>query len=395
MARQAEAVVLGWLLAGWRWLARLVWRKPGAALVRPAASATTVAMPRTFLADAETGSVLDDVFVITNPQLGTTRKGDPFIKLLVSDRTMQVPGKWWQMGPETLAKLPKNGAAVRVKGLLEEFNDSPQFRVDNIWPVDPADVDYADLLPSTEKNVDELLATVESILATIEHPDLRALTAAYLRDERLMTDFKLAPAAMAMHHAYLGGLLEHTCILLQLADAVCPLYPDLDRDTVVFGLFVHDLAKTWELKYDVAFGYTDGGNLVGHIVKAALWLEDKAREVHEKRGEPIDRRVMDILQNLLLSHHGLTEQDYGSARNPMTPEAIMVHMLDTLDAKLMPALELCRSGDTDATMTDFSRSLGTRLYRPSIAQLGDEPARPAGDQPIAPPPKLDNPLFGS
>ncbi|MEM6312946.1 MAG: HD domain-containing protein [Planctomycetota bacterium] len=388
MARQLERVVLGWLLKFVAWIRH--------ALVRRQPSTTTAAMPRTFLADAETGAQLDDVFVITNPQLGTTRKGDPFIKLLVSDRSAQVAGKWWQMGPDTLAKLPKNGAAVRVKGTLEAFNDAPQFRVDNIWPVDPADVDYADLLPSTDKNIDELFATVESLLATIEHPDLRALTAAYLRDEPLMADFRRAPAAMSMHHAYLGGLLEHTCTLMQIADAICPLYPDLDRDTVMLGLFLHDLAKTWELKYDVAFGYTDGGNLVGHIVKAALWLEDKAREVAAKRDAPIDRRVIDILQNVLLSHHGPTEQDYGSARNPMTPEAIMVHMIDTLDAKLMPALELCRGGESDVTMTDFSRSLGTRLYRPSIAQLDDEPERPAvPNAPIAEPPKLDNPLFGS
>ena len=342
---------------------------------------------RTFLADAEPGDRMDDVFVLVNPQLGTTRKGDPFLKFLVGDRTAQVAAKWWSQGPDTLAKLPSPSGVVRVKGQIEDYNGTPQFRVDTVKPIrNPDEIDYADLLPGTDKDTDAMWERVQSLLSGIDQPHLRAIVGAYLDDEELMANFRRAPAAVSLHHGYLGGLLEHTSNAMAVADAVCGFYPDLNRDLVVAGVFLHDLGKTWELSYDVAFAYTDGGNLVGHVVKAALWLERYADRAAEALGEPVPRPMLDVLQNLLLSHHGPTELNYGSARNMMTPEALAVHMIEALDAKLTPALALCRGGESDAPWTEYQRNFDGRLFRPDLFGTDDAPAEP--------PRAVQNPLFG-
>ena len=145
---------------------------------------------------------------------------------------------------------------------------------------------------------------------------------------------------MNFHHAFVGGLLEHTLNAMEVADAVCKFYPKLNRDLVVAGIFLHDLAKTWELSYENAFSYTDGGQLVGHIVKGAIWVEKKAQDAEKILGEPIPPALINVVQHIILSHHG--EPEFGAARIPSTPEAIAVHVIENLDAKLMPALGMTR-----------------------------------------------------
>jgi 3'-5' exoribonuclease len=188
---------------------------------------------------------------------------------------------------------------------------------------------------------------------------------------------------------------------MEVGDAVCKFYPALNRDLVVAGIFLHDLAKTWELSYDSAFAYTDGGQLVGHIVKGAIWVEKKAEEAEKILGEKIPRPLIDVVQHIILSHHG--EPEFGAARVPSTPEAIAVHTIENLDAKLMMALALTR-GDaslTEANWTDWQKAFNGRLYRPDVAPC-DEPKvqapTPASDPAPAKGPvtlTLNNPLFES
>jgi 3'-5' exoribonuclease len=184
-----------------------------------------------------------------------------------------------------------------------------------------------------------------------------------------MNNFCRAPAAMTFHHAYIGGLLEHTLNAMEVADAVCKFYPKLNRDLVVAGIFLHDIAKTWELSYDCSFGYTDGGQLVGHIVKSAMWLEDKAKAAALMLGEPIPRVMIDVLQHIILSHHG--EPEFGAARIPSTPEAIAVHVIENFDAKMMMALSLTRGESANSaeggSWTEYLKAFNGRLYRPDVA----------------------------
>jgi hypothetical protein len=188
---------------------------------------------------------------------------------------------------------------------------------------------------------------------------------------------------------------------MQVADAVCPFYPGLNRDLVIAGIFLHDIAKTWELKYDCAFSYSDSGQLVGHIVKSAIWVEHKAREAQAKTGEAIPQDLIDVVQHIILAHHGTYE--FGSPRTPSTPEALAVHAIENMDAKLMMALEMTRgeSGGKGAegNWTEYMKAFGGKMYRPDVAppaadgQVVSQPPAPvaaaAAAAPQAPVPNRD------
>lgn len=325
---------------------------------------------RRYLADLQPGDRADEIFVIHNVQLGTKRNGEPFLKMLVCDRTARVASKWWDKGQAMLKKLPDPGV-VRVRAIMEDFQGAPQLVIEQVFPIrDPAVIDFGELLPSTASDVQAMFAQVQALLRGMSSPTLRAIAQAYLADASLMDSFRRAPAAMMFHHAYLGGLLEHTLAAMRAADALCRLYPRLNRDLVVFGIFLHDLAKTWELRFDTCFDYTDGGRLVGHIVKSAMWLEEKAGTAEHALGRPIPRDVIDLLQHIILSHHGELSQGFGSAKSPASPEAWAVHLIENMDAKLTMALLACR-GEDGGRWTEHHKALGGRLFRPDVVAEAD------------------------
>jgi len=199
------------------------------------------------------------------------------------------------------------------------------------------------------------------LLRSMEHPAMRALAEQYLADERLMSDFRAAPAAMSVHHAWMGGLLEHTHQMMELADRMLPLYPALNRDIVLLSLFIHDLGKTVELEWERGFGYTNEGQLVGHIVRGAVWLQIKA--AHASKVEKLPGETLRVLQHILISHHGLLEN--GAAKLPATPEAIFVAQLDNLDAKSQAAITAAkREYAGGGEWTDKVWALETKVYRP-------------------------------
>ena len=211
---------------------------------------------------------------------------------------------------------------------------------------------------------------------------------AYLDDDNLMANFCKAPAAMSFHHAFIGGLLEHTLNAIEVADAVTKFYPGINRDLVVAGIFLHDIAKTWELCYDCAFGYTDGGQLIGHIVKSAMWVNEKAKVAEHTLGERIPQELIDVLQHIILSHHGNLDKGFGSAKSPATPEAMMVHFIDDMDAKLMLALQATRgeaSQQSDGKWTEYMKAFNGRLYRPDVAPADAPDGGPIDDAPPATP----------
>ncbi len=249
-------------------------------------------------------------------------------------------------------------------GHTQVYNGQIQFIAEQVKPVDVDEGELAALLPSTTFDIDTMFQEVRSILGTIGHPALKTLADTYLADEELMAAFRRCPAAVSVHHAFIGGLLEHTLQLLKLADATLPLYPKLSRDMVIMGLFLHDMGKTVELKWEKGFDYTTEGNLIGHVVRGAIWLPVKA-SIAAKAGQRISPDVLRALQHIILSHHGIPE--HGAVKLPATPEAIFVAMLDNLDAKTATALAHTRADsarETDGPFTEKVWALGTRLYRP-------------------------------
>jgi 3'-5' exoribonuclease len=364
-------------------------------------------MRQLYLRDCQAGDIIEDVFVLANKQFAAGSNGKYYIKAFVSDKTQQVTARLWNATRDLFSALPDNGF-IRIRGRVENYQNNLQVIIEQCWPAKDGAFDIGDLMPMTTKDVPAMFDKIKGIVLSVKNRHLKALLEAYFADEALMADFKRAPAAMTFHHAYLGGLLEHTLNAIEVADAACPFYPMLNRDLVIAGIFLHDIAKTWELKYETAFGYTDGGQLVGHVVKSAMWIDQKAEAAAAMMGEAVPQNLIDVLQHIVLSHHGLPE--HGAARIPSTPEAIMVHVIENLDAKLMMALGTTR-GDTgtagEGNWTEYLKAFGGRLYRPDVAPADDavEPQQPVivpvddVGQPVSPAPvekmKITNPLFES
>lgn len=323
---------------------------------------------RRYIAGFGVSERVEGAFAISNAQMGRTRNDKPYLRCLLSDKTGEVSGRMWSIEEAQFRRLPTEGF-VYVEGETQAYQGDMQLIIHTIDPIDPTPEQMAELLPSTDQDVGAMFAEVSAILGTLSHPAAKALAAEYLADEFLMDQFRRAPAAKSMHHAYLGGLLEHTLMLLRLAAAICPLYPRLNRDIVVLGLFLHDLGKTRELKFDQTFAYSDRGELIGHIVEGAIMLHDKAQQAMRSHGVRLPPGMLTVLQHIILSHHGIPE--YGAAKVPSTPEAVLVSILDNLDAKTTIALEAARPArartiDLGGNFTDRQWALGTKMYRPDV-----------------------------
>ncbi|MEI8195164.1 MAG: HD domain-containing protein [Phycisphaerae bacterium] len=321
-------------------------------------------MARIAISQMRDGDVIEQSFILGNKALGTTNNSKLFIKAEASDATGSIHLRLWNASREHYERLPQTGYVI-VRGRIESYQGHLQMVADGIEPCqDVSKIDLSELLKHTQKNVPEMLARVRAIMALIQDKELAALLGAFLDDAELMKKFSISPAAMGMHHAWIGGLLEHTLSLLELALLVCPRYPDIDQDLVLAGLLLHDIAKTAELSYTCGFDYTDLGRLVGHVALGTIWIETKAQQASAKLGKPIRKDLVMVLQHIVLSHHGVPE--FGAAVLPKTPEAILVNLIDNLDAKTQMAIDAVAAPTEDNTWTEFSKAFGTKLYRPQI-----------------------------
>lgn len=321
---------------------------------------------RRLIADLGPNERFSGLFSIANAQMGRTRTDKPYLRCILGDRTGELPARMWNVEEAVIRRLPPSGF-VRAEGETQPYQGELQLIIQVIVPVEPSPEDLRELLPSSERPPEEMFAEVLGVLESLEHPAARALAQEYLDDAELMARFKEAPAAKMMHHAYLGGLLEHTLNLLRLASVVCPLYPRINRDLVVLGLFLHDLGKTRELDWSGAFSYTDRGELIGHIADGAIMLHDKSLAAMRRSGMRFPPHFVSVLQHIILSHHG--QPEFGAARIPATPEAILVSLLDNVDAKTSIALAAARSErkrslNLGGNFTERLWALDTKLFRP-------------------------------
>ena len=361
-------------------------------------------MGRTFLRDCTSGDWVDDVFCVSGKQFSAASNGTNFIKMQVSDRTTQVNARMWKATRDTFNAIPESGF-IRIRGKLENYQNNIQLIIEQLQAAREGTYDISDLLPHTDKDIPTMCRKLREMLESIQNRHLAALVQAYMDDEQLMGNLCKAPAAQSFHHAFIGGLLEHTLNAVEVADAIVKFYPGLNRDLVLAGIFLHDIAKTWELSYDSAFAYTDGGQLVGHIVKSVLWVEEKAREAEQLLGEKFPRDLLDVIQHIIISHHGSPE--FGAVKTPATPEAIAVHHIENMDAKLMTALSMTRGerAEGEGHWTEYLKMFSGRLFRPDVAPadaVGEEliPAPNNGDRPpeavgVGPRLMINNPLFES
>jgi len=316
-------------------------------------------MAHKFINEIEPGESIDDIYMVREPILRSTTRGDLYIAMFLSDRSGRLNGRMWQASEDVYKSLPKPGF-VHIQGRSELYQNNLQIVVNNISVVDATKVRLEDFLARTDKDTQQMFEGVKSIVARIKHPQLKGLVDEFLADAELMEKFHNVPAATTLHHNYLGGLLEHTYNMLQVAVAILPFYPSVQADLVVAGIFLHDIGKTKELAYDMAFSYTDSGQLIGHIVQGLLMINQKA-ETLRTRGMQIEQTVLDALGHIILSHHG--EYEFGSPKLPAMPEAFMVYYIDDLDAKMSQVTAAIENELSDSNWTAWKSALQTRLYK--------------------------------
>ncbi len=289
----------------------------------------------------------------------TSSKGSEYLELKLADASGDLKAFLWDIRAiEGDMEAVKADAFLKVKGRVDEYNGRLQLRLDKVRFAPDSEVgDFSQFFPVSRRPVTEMLAEMDALIASVKDPWIRKLLAAlFVENAELRAAFAKAPAAKSMHHVYLGGLLEHTLSILGMAERACGHYAELNRDLVVAGVFLHDVGKTTELSYERSFGYTDQGNLVGHISTEVQWIN---READRIQGFPDELRMQ--LVHIVLSHHGKLE--FGSPVLPKTPEALLVHYLDDLDGKLEIMFRGIRDDGGDGNWTPFSRALERMVYK--------------------------------
>ncbi len=307
------------------------------------------------------GMTVDQVFLVRDKDLRTTKNGDLYVMCTLCDKTGTLPARMWRASEAIFNSIPADGF-LHAKGRCEDYRGNLQFVIDGCRPYSADKVDLADFLATTTGDVEAMWAELLEMLRAVKDKNLRMLIKKFVEDTEFVDAFKRAPAAMQMHHPFIGGLLEHTLGVTRAATAVLPLYPDLNADLVLTGCFLHDVGKTAELSSKPGFNYTDRGQLVGHITVAAIWIAEKAAAIAAETGQPFRQDLVDMLQHIVLSHHGCHE--YGSPKLPAMPEAFLIHHLDNIDAKMWMTLHAIESdADAESTFTSYVRAIETRVYK--------------------------------
>jgi len=318
-------------------------------------------MPRRFVQELADGEAIDEVYLVTEKQLRANRNGNLYIQVELRDRTGAISARLWNAG-EGLFRTFDEGDFLRIKGKVQLFQGNLQMILSNLERITADKVELPDFLPQTEQDVSKLLERLRGHLLRLGNHHLRALAECFLMDDAFMRDFSTVPAGIRNHHAYLGGLLEHVVTLLDAADRLAPLYPELDRDLLMAGVFLHDVGKVRELSYGRVFSYTDEGQLIGHLIIGVEMLNEKAARVPDLTGEPFPTELLLRLKHMILSHHGTYE--FGSPKLPMTPEAIALHHLDNFDAKVHSfTRDIREDRNQAAAWTPFNQALQRRLYK--------------------------------
>jgi 3'-5' exoribonuclease len=304
---------------------------------------------------------IDQVFLVADKQLRANRNGNLYLQLRLTDKTGSLTGMLWNAS-DSMFDSVQTGNYLRVAGTTQVYNGQLQMIVTRIEPTDPRQIDEQDFVMVSSEEIDKLARRLTELLRGLQNVHLRNLAECFLADEEFMGKFTTAPAGIKNHHAYRGGLLAHVVSLMEVCRVVAPLYPDLDGDLLCIGAFLHDAGKIDELTYDREFGYSDEGQLIGHVVMIISTIEDKVAESERMAGEKFPAELMLRLKHLVVSHHG--EYEYGSPKLPMTLEAIALHLLDNLDAKLYSVAQIMKEDvGSESAWTSYNQALGRKFFK--------------------------------
>ena len=298
--------------------------------------------------------VITSTFVVVTKQIKPKKTGEPYLALTLGDRSGQMEAKMWDNVDDVLDAFEQDDF-LKIKGLINKYKHRFQLTIHKLRKLGESEIEFSDYLPKTTKDIDELWRTLAGYVATFQNPHLKSLVQAFMDDPEIAAAYRHAPAAKTLHHAYIGGLLDHVASLFRSCDLVCRNYSQINRDLLLTGAFLHDIGKIQELTYNRSFTYTTKGQLLGHMVIELEMLQAKLALVP---GFPEGLKMM--VEHLIISHHG--QYEFGSPKLPMFPEALMLHYLDDLDSK-MEAMRAHfeREGTLDGPWTSYNASLGRPL----------------------------------
>ena len=288
-------------------------------------------MKSPFVRELKPDEISTAIFLVSTKEVRQKRTGEPYLSLVLSDRTGEIDSKMWDNVAEIIDTFDRDDF-VKVKGLMQLYNNRPQFTIHRLRRVEDHEVDFRDFFPASRQNADAMWKELREIVGTVRNSHLRGLLNAFLDDPEVATRYQVAPAAKHIHHAFRGGLLEHVLSLMKLATVVaahyCAIEPGaVDVDLLYAGIVLHDIGKIYELTYDRGFGYSAEGQLLGHIAIGVRMIEEKLRAFPDFPGE-----LRNVVEHMVLSHHGQLE--FGSPKTPMFPEALLLHYIDDMDSKM-------------------------------------------------------------
>ena len=291
-------------------------------------------------------------FVVVSKQVKPKKTGEPYLALTLGDRTGQLEAKMWDNVEGALDAFEQEDF-IKIKGLLNKYKNRFQITIHKLRRLGDSEVDFADYLPKTTKDIGELWRTLGEFVASFQNHYLKTLVESFMGDPEIAEAYRTAPAAKSLHHAYIGGLLDHVVSLCRSCDLICRNYPNVNRDLLLTGAFFHDIGKIHELSYNRSFSYTTRGQLLGHMIIELEMLQAKIAAI---AGFPDELKT--LLEHLIISHHG--QYEFGSPKLPMFPEALLLHYLDDLDSKM------------ESMRAHFERELGSEgpwsSYNPSLGR---------------------------
>lgn len=323
-------------------------------------------MSRRYINQFAAQETINEIFLATEKQLRPNRNGNLYLQVELRDRTGCIGARLWN-ATELIYNSFDNGDFVRVEGTTQLYQGAIQMIATRIDRVASGEVDHGDFMPLAQREIDSLALRLSELLRGMENPHLRNLAECFLLDNDFLRRFAQAPAGIKNHHAYRGGLIEHVVNLMEVVALIAERYPSVDPDLLMMGAFLHDMGKVQELSYDRGFAYTDEGQLLGHMTIAVSMLDAKCAEAERLAGEPLPHELILRLKHMIVSHHG--EYEYGSPKLPMTLEAIALHHLDNLDAKLHSFEQQMRDDpNPDSSWTLYNQQLGRKLFKGAPSQ---------------------------
>ena len=316
-----------------------------------------------FIKDIKAGDKMTDIFLVTEKNLAFSQKGNPYLNLRLRDKTGEIDGRIWDNAVEVNDQF-KKGDLIQAEARAVSYRDAIQLSIFACTVIDTGLVNPADFSPSSRFKIDDMFSSLMDIVATIKHPYLKRVLESIFNDQDIVRAFVHAPAAKGFHHAYIGGLLEHTLSVSRLLIHCAAHYENIDRDLMLTGGILHDIGKTSELSFDSVIEYTDEGRLVGHIVLGVELLDRKIASIND-----FPEELALKLRHIILSHHGVLE--FGSPKRPKTMEALLVNFVDDLDAKVNAFQEFINDSTTDSHWTPFHRLLERYIYKGSLNASAD------------------------